>query len=67
MNNTELLHALGQMLINNTSCISMDLAFENYINFSKIKCRKETIVYYNKKWKVLKPIKRISNKIFILS
>lgn len=56
MNNEELLHALGNLLLNKNKSISLDLAYENYINQAKVKCRKETVIYYEKKWAVLKPI-----------
>lgn len=56
MNNEELLHALGNLLLNKNKNISLNLAYENYINQAKSKCRTETIIYYEKKWAVLKPI-----------
>lgn len=54
MNNEELLHALGNLLLNNNKSITLDLAFENFISNAKCRCRTESINYYNKTWKTLK-------------
>lgn len=56
MNNEELLNALGNLLLNRNKTISLNLAYENFINNAKSKCRTETIIYYQKKWQVLKTI-----------
>ena len=54
MNNEQLLHALGELLLNKNKGISINLAYENFINNAKVKCRTETIIYYQKKWNILK-------------
>lgn len=56
MNNDELLNALGNLLLNRNKSIKINLAYENFINNAKSKCRNETIIYYKKKWEILKVI-----------
>ena len=56
MNNEELLNALGNLLLNRNKSISINLAYENFINNAKSKCRTETVIYYQKKWQILKII-----------
>ncbi len=56
MNNTEILNALAS-LINTTATnkgIDMNLAFQNFYNYSKLNCRPATLNYYEKNFKVLK-------------
>ncbi len=56
MNNNDVLNALASLISNasiNNKGISINLAFDNFYNYSKLNCRQTTLDYYRKNYKTL--------------
>lgn len=64
MEQTKLLQELLKIL-DNKQKISITSAYETFINYSKLRCRIDTINYYEKKWKVLKEVLEELDLIFL--